>query len=227
MDPDAPARVFLLSPADCGGARARLVLSGRAAFPLAVRLRDGSAPLGEVMSFLSALYFRGKLTYARAFARPAAGVFVITPNAGLLPPGRMVTLEDLRRFAQGEVREDHAAYRRPLVAAATALADALPPGGEVVLLGSVATEKYRGPLAPIFGPRLLFPRLFAGLGDMSRGALLLRAARAGIELDYATLGHPGRENRRNPALGHGEGPHRLEMNRRGPPDGQRDVNRWR
>ena len=40
-------------------------------FPLARALRSGEgAPVGEVFSFLSGLYFRGKLAYAEAFARP-------------------------------------------------------------------------------------------------------------------------------------------------------------
>jgi hypothetical protein len=187
MSTTARPRIFLLSPADCGGDRARMILSPRAGFPLAVRLRDGGAPLGEVMSFMSGLYFRGKLTYARAFARPAQGVLVITPNAGLLPADQVVTLAELRRFARGEVREDRPGYRRPLVAAARGLAAALPPTGDVVLLGSLATDKYLGPLMPVFGPRLLYPRPFVGLGDMSRGALLLRAVRAGVELEYAPV----------------------------------------
>lgn len=181
------ARVFLLSPADCGSERARQIMSPRAAFPLAVRLRDGGAPLGDVMSFISGLYFRGKLAYARAFARPAQGVLVITPNAGLVSADQRVTLADLRRFARGEVRADRPGYRRPLVAAAQALAAALPADAQVVLLGSIATDKYASPLAPVFGPRLVFPPAFVGLGDMSRGAILLRAARAGIELEYTGL----------------------------------------
>jgi hypothetical protein len=184
------ARVFLLSPADLGGERARLVRSPRAVFPLAVRLRDGGAPLGDVMSFASALYFRGKLAYARAFARPPGGgpgVLVITPNAGLVPPDTMVTLADLRRLARGDVDPDRPGYRRPLLAATRTLAAGLEPHDSVVLLGSVATGKYAGVLAPVLGGRLLFPRTFAGLGDMSRGALLLRAVRDGVELDYAPL----------------------------------------
>ncbi len=190
MARQAPARVFLLSPADCGGERARLVMSPRAGFPLAVRLRDAGAPLGEVMSFMSALYFRGKLAYARAFARPpgeAPGVLVITPNAGLLPPDQVVTVDDLRRFARGDVDPERAGYRHPLVAAASALAGRLSLGDEVVLLGSIATAKYAAPLAPALGDRLRFPPAFAGIGDMSRGALLLRAVRTGVELEYAPL----------------------------------------
>ncbi|HEV8307070.1 MAG TPA: hypothetical protein VGW35_05335 [Methylomirabilota bacterium] len=182
-----PPRIFLLSPADCAGERARLVMSPRALFPLAARLRASGAPLGEVMAFMSGLYFRGKLAYARVFARPAEGILVITPNAGLVSADQVVTVKELRRFARGDVRVERADYRRPLVAAAEALAGVLPPAGEVVLLGSIATDKYTGPLAPIFGPRLLYPRVFTGLGDMSRGALLLRAVRAGVELEYAAV----------------------------------------
>jgi len=55
-------RVFLLSPANLGGPRARMLMRGRADFYLARRLRKaGGVPLGEVFSFVSALYFRGKL----------------------------------------------------------------------------------------------------------------------------------------------------------------------
>ncbi|MGH7264722.1 MAG: hypothetical protein ACREMB_07680 [Candidatus Rokuibacteriota bacterium] len=187
MTLDRPPRVFLLSPADCGSERARLVMSPRAAFPLAVRLRDGGAPLGDVMSFISGLYFRGKLAYARVFARPAEGVLVITPNAGLLPADHVLTLAELRRLSRGEIRPDRPSYHRPLAAAARTLAAALPADADVVLLGSIATDKYASPLAPIFGPRLVFPPRFVGIGDMSRGSILLRAARAGVELPYAPL----------------------------------------
>jgi len=45
-------------------------------------------------------------------------------------------------------------------------------------------------LWPIFGDRLRFPTAFAGLGDMSRGGLLLRAARENRELAYTTLEAP-------------------------------------
>jgi hypothetical protein len=39
-------------------------------------------------------------------------------------------------------------------------------------------------LLDVVGERLLFPTDFVGRGDMSRGALLLRAAREGRELAY-------------------------------------------
>jgi hypothetical protein len=87
-----PSRVFLLSPANLGGIRAQMMLSPNARFELARQLQSESgAPLGEIFSFVSGLYFRGKLAYARRFARPpdptdpvtAGGVLAITSNAGL------------------------------------------------------------------------------------------------------------------------------------------------
>ena len=65
--PPVPQRVFLLSPANAGGVRARMLLSGRAQFDLAVRLRREGLPLGEIFSFISGLYFRGKLVLVRNF----------------------------------------------------------------------------------------------------------------------------------------------------------------
>ena len=99
----APTRIFLLSPAHLGGKRAALLLGGRAGlrWPSGCRA-GGTITLGEAFSFLSGLYFRGKLTYARRFARPPAGVLgvqVITSNRGLLPAGHAVTAQELRAFA--------------------------------------------------------------------------------------------------------------------------------
>ena len=72
----------------------------------------------------------------------------------------------------------------PLVADARALADALPARARVVLLGSVATSKYVEVLGEALGARLHFPSDFIGRGDMSRGALMLRSAASGVELEY-------------------------------------------
>jgi hypothetical protein len=63
-------RVFLLSPANASGKRAQLLLREAATFELAERLRNGGLALGEAFSFISGLYFRGKLAYASAFAAP-------------------------------------------------------------------------------------------------------------------------------------------------------------
>jgi hypothetical protein len=180
-----PQRVFLLSPARVDGERAEMMLSPRATFPLAQRLREpGGAPLGEVMSFLSGLYFRGKLAYAEAFARPAGGVLVITQDAGLQSPSLPLTAAAMRQAARVDIDAANPRYRRPLEASAGALAALLRPMDEVVLLGSIASSKYVEVLAAVFGDRLLFPAEFVGRGDMSRGGLLLRCARAGTQLTY-------------------------------------------
>lgn len=192
-------RVFLLSPASAAGERAALLLGDRARFDLAVRLRSAAgAPLGEVFAFLSGLYFRGKLAYATRFA-PGA-VFVITPTAGLLPPETPLRREDLRRFASVPVSASEPAYRRPLVRDLRRLARAASDEARIVLLGSIATDKYCGPLLEVFGPRLLFPPDFVGRGDMSRGGLMLRAARAGVELGYGPVDGAVRRGTRPPRL---------------------------
>lgn len=197
-------RLFLLSPASCGGERARLVFNDRARFDLALRVRSPEgAPLGDVFTFLSGLYFRGKLVYARAFAAPPAGapgVLVITPNEGLLPADEPVTIARLRRFARVPIDASEPRYRRPLARHARALAGAIGPDVEVVLLGSIATGKYVDVLARAFGDRLRFPGEFVGRGDMSRGGLLLRSAREGRELEYRTLDGASRHGKRPPKL---------------------------
>jgi hypothetical protein len=183
-----PGRIFLLSPAHCGGERANLLFREGADFDLARRVRrPPGVALGEVFSFLSGLYFRGKLAYAQAFAVPPAGltgVYVITPNEGLRPADELVDLARLRRFAQVDIDADDARYHRPLRRDARRLAALLGRGDEVVLLGSVATGKYVDPLTDALGERLRFPGNFVGRGDMSRGGLLLRSVRDGRELDY-------------------------------------------
>jgi len=201
--------VYLLSPANCTGRRAQQLLSPRAGFELAHRLQSGSgAPLGEVFSFVSGLYFRGKLTYARRFADPAlaaddtcgSGVLVITPGAGLRSADTIVTSEAILSFASIDVDRDNPGYRRPLEQSAGALATALGPEGDVVLLGSIASPKYIDVLLGIFGDRLLFPPAFVGRGDMSRGGLLLRQAAAGEPLEYAPVRGAIRHGVRPPKL---------------------------
>ena len=160
-------------------------MNERAAFPLAERLRSGGVGIGEAFAFLSGLYFRGKLAYAERFARPPAhvpGVLVITATRGLMPAQAMVGPDDLRDFGSVDIRADDPRYREPLERDVRRLA--AHPETEIVLLGSVATGKYVDVLVEILGERVVFPADFVGRGDMSRGALLLRAAREGRELDY-------------------------------------------
>ncbi len=197
--------IFLLSPANASGVRGRMVMSERASFPVAAALRSPEgAPIGEVFSFLSGLYFRGKLAYARAFANPpdveSPGVFVITPAAGLRSADTHVTLDALRASANVDVAADNPAYRRPLEQSAHALAADIGPDCLVVLLGSIASPKYGDVLLAIFGERLLFPEEFVGRGDMSRGGLLLRAVAEGQELHYVQIAGAVRHGRRPPKL---------------------------
>ena len=192
-------RVFLLSPASCAGKRCRRLLRRGAAFELALRLGREGAPLAEVFSFLSALYFRGKLTYAQRFAVPpeeCPGVLVITPDRGLVLPELAITSPDLRAFARVPIDVGERRYTRPLGRDALALRARLPQAAEIVLLGSIATPKYVDVLLAAFGRALLFPRAFVGRGDMSRGGLLLRAARAGVELEYQSIDGAERRGRR-------------------------------
>ena len=202
-------RVFLLSPANCRGTRGKQAISPRATFAVAEQLRspEGVA-IGDLFAFVSGLYFRGKLTYARRFAAPpepanpivAGGIHVITPNAGLRPPETRVTREAFRRFSGADVHPDNAAYRRPLEQSARTLAGELGGACDVVLLGSIASPKYVEVLLAIFGDRLLFPIEFVGRGDMSRGGLLLRQAADGAELDYVPVAGAVRHGARPPKL---------------------------
>jgi hypothetical protein len=201
------SRVFLLSPAYLGGRRAELLLGGRGRFPLAARLRDGEpVPIGEAFAFLSGLYFRGKLAYATRFAEPVAGLpgaRVITSNRGLLPLDTPVTTPELRAMGDTEIRADDPRYRDPLARDLEALDQAIPPEAprpRVVLLGSVATGKYVDVLLAALGERLVFPAEFVGRGDMSRGGLLLRAAREGRELTYLPVATTVRRGPRPPRL---------------------------
>jgi hypothetical protein len=205
----ATGRIFLLSPANCSGPRAGMVLSERAQFDLAVRLRSAQGvAIGEVFAFVSGLYFKGKLAYSLAFARPpepgtpltGSGALVITPTAGLRPVETGVNADALRAFAGVDIAANDPRYRRPLIASARALDDEVGPDCDIVLLGSIASAKYVDVLTEVFGDRLRFPIAFVGRGDMSRGGLLLRCARAGEELTYVPVQGAVRHGPRPPRL---------------------------
>jgi hypothetical protein len=199
-------RVFLLSPAYAGGLRAKMIMSERAQFDLARRLRSNKPPtLGEVFAFLSGLYFRGKLAYANAFAPPRrrrSSVLVITPlrTRGLVPAATPIGLTDLREFADVDIHENDPRYRAPLERDVERLAAKLPAESQVVLLGSIATAKYVDVLLAHFGQRLCFPADFVGRGDMSRGGLLLRCAVDHCELNYIPVAGAVRKGKRPPKL---------------------------
>ena len=213
----SPPRVFLLSPAHAGGERAALLLRPEASFELAVELRSRhGASLGDVFTFASGLYFRGKRAYAQAFGRPPKGTppgLVITSGAGLVNPNVRITPGELQAMASVPIDLCEPRYREPLLEDAHALAKRLGPEGEVVLLGSVATGKYTALLLEAFGDRLLFPAEFVGRGDMSRGGLLLRAVRANAELEYTQVRGAVVHGRRPPRL-EGRGRHRADDGRK-------------
>jgi hypothetical protein len=181
-----------------------MLVREQARFDLAVKLRDGTATIGDIYSFISGLYFRGKMAYAEAFGAAPLGVspaLVIVPGAGLIPPETPITIEQLQAIAEIPVDERNEIYRVALLRAAKLLDQHAGPTCLHVLLGSVASGKYTGPLIEVFGERLVFPTDFVGRGDMSRGGLMLRHAHSEVELPYAPI---------RGAVLHGARPPRLE-----------------
>ena len=171
---------------------------------LGLQLQDGGARLGDVFAWLSALYFRGKLTYARRFGSAPEAALVMAPGLGLRAWDAVISAADLR--AMGTVDIETAAFARPLRRDAAVVNEVCGPSARIVLLGSIATGKYIDTLLEVFGARLVFPELFVGRGDMSRGGLMLRAARTGDELAYAPVAN---------AVLHGPRPPKLPRLRRG------------
>lgn len=196
-------RVFLLSPASCAGRRAQLLLRDSAAFPLAMQVRNGGAPLAEIFTFLSGLYFRGKAAYVRAFGNPPAGTppaFVITSSRGLVRLDENTTLEQLEDFARVPIGTDSPQFLEALEQTSRRLEAQLASDSLVVLLGSIATGKYVDTLLEVFRDRLRFPAEFVGRGDMSRGGLMLRCADDENELEYVPIDGRARHGQRPPRL---------------------------
>jgi hypothetical protein len=197
-------RIFLLSPANVGGKRARMLLNPEAGFELAQRLRTGAGvSLGEAFAFMSGLYFRGKLAYAQAFANAPdgqAGVLIITSNRGFVSADALVTAEELGSYSNVPIDARDERYRQPLIRDALALANSSSSNSSIVLLGSIASGKYVDHLLPIFGNRLQFPHEFVGRGDMSRGGLLLRSAAANRLLTHIPVAGASRRGSRPPRL---------------------------
>jgi hypothetical protein len=195
-------RLFILSPAFMGGKKAAQLLNSNARFDLAIRVRNQGAPLGEIFSFLSGLYFRGKWSYSKTFANPPAGLpkaFVITPNQGLCDAEKVLTLKNLKGFTQVPIELEDERYLKPLERDARSILE-MHPECRFVLLGSIATAKYIDPLLNIWAERLLFPSDFVGRGDMSRGGLMLRSAAKGEELRYIPVMGARRRGARPPKL---------------------------
>jgi hypothetical protein len=179
------SRIFLLSPANMAGVRAKLLLNPLAPFALARQLRTAGLPVADVFTFTSGLYFRGKISYARHFASASRGdvIRIITSNQGLIDPATVVRSKDIVAFGRNNIDPLDPKYHEPLRRDARLLAERIS-RGPVIFLGSIATPKYRHVLLDVFGDRLVFPIDFVGRGDMSRGGLLLKAVREDRELPY-------------------------------------------
>jgi hypothetical protein len=196
-------RIFLLSPAHCGGERAKLLYRPEARFELAMQLRTPKgAMIGDVFSFLSGLYFRGKMAYSARFAKPPSGVcgqLVITTNRGLLPADTYVTGKELQRMGCVPIDTEDRRYRAPLRKSLKELRERAS-NAQFVLLGSVASGKYVDILLEVLGEKLMFPLDFVGRGDMSRGGLMLRCVSANRELEYAAVASSVLHGTRPPKL---------------------------
>ena len=147
-------QIFLLSPARAGGRRYDVLLREGADFDLARRLRQGVARISEVYSFISGLYFRGKMAYAAAFRASPDDLpyaLVIVPGVGLIPPETPVTITHLRATAEIPAAESNPAYRDALLEAARLLDEHAGTACSYVLLGSIASGKYTTPLLEVFG----------------------------------------------------------------------------
>lgn len=181
--------LFLISPARCNGERAEMLAASKTA-AMGLLLRGEGAPIGDVFAWLSALYFRGKLTYARAFAKPPAslpGALVMAPGAGLRSPETRISGIALRAMGGVDVESD--AFVKPLRRDAELVDRAYGGAARVVLLGSIATGKYVDTLLEVFGERLVFPggvrrtgrheprRVDAARGAQRRGARVRRGER--------------------------------------------------
>src|SRR5215467_8744452 len=67
-------RIFLLSPANVRRIRGARITSEAVESNMTARLRNPGMPLGEVFSFISGLYFRGKVAYAERLAEVGGDV---------------------------------------------------------------------------------------------------------------------------------------------------------
>jgi len=143
---------------------------------IARRLRNQGVPLGEVFSFISGLYFRGKLAYAEKFAEVAGDVraaYVITASAGLIP----CELERLREISAGEVDRANEKYRGPLDRDSAPLSELVGTDCQVVLLGTIASPKYVQPLLESFGEQLwLLKNSFPGISATKFDRKLLNSS---------------------------------------------------
>ena len=167
-------------------ARGLRLIDGSSASSLAQQLQtESGAPLCEVFAFLSSLYFRGKLAYARAFARPPhamRGVFIVTPGAGLCTKRRLSPRRP-RRVCGGRGRSRNPHFVAPLLRDVQALV-ASASSTRASCCSAASLRQVRRAAAAGVRERLLFPADFVGRGDMSRGGLCCAPRAKASELDY-------------------------------------------
>jgi hypothetical protein len=140
--PAAPTPRVSTFPANTSAIRRQLLLNSNSEFELAQRIRRQGAPLGELFSFISSLYFRGKLADAKA---GFPSTLVVTTSRGLLSPETVITLDDLLEMSAVSIDPGDARYRESLCQDARAGWRATT-GSQIVLLGSIAIGKYVDPL---------------------------------------------------------------------------------
>ncbi len=130
------------------GACARPAQSRRVVRARRPRSLTRGHPLGEAFTFLSGLYFRGKLAYARQFG-VAAGSQCARDHDEPRPacPGRARAPRDLVAFSRVDIAGADPRFVKPLRRSAETLAASLESDVCVVLLGSIATGKYVGHVA--------------------------------------------------------------------------------
>src|SRR5512133_356296 len=89
-------KIFLLSPANLNGPRAKQFTSPRAKFEAARMYQSPEGvPIALAFAFMSSLYFRGKISYALQFGG-VEGTRIITPGFGLVPPDWRLTQDRMK-----------------------------------------------------------------------------------------------------------------------------------
>lgn len=151
---------------------------------------DPPQTLGEAFSRISALYFWGKLAYARHFGRGRPhleAVQIITPSRGLMAANAPVTAQLLDEFADTAIGAAEARYRDALTESLVRLTEEAGEAAEFVFLGSLATPKYTSLLIEQLGAAVLTPASFVGMGNMRRGSVLLRSVDEELPLRLVSL----------------------------------------
>ena len=144
------------------------------------------------------------MTYAERFGRPPPGLsggLVISPVEGLRFLHEPVTLERLRGWADVPIDAANPRFTRPLVRARRrSRAGPRRAAPASCCWAAWPPTNTSSPCPRSSATTCCSRRTSSAAGDMSRGALLLRAARAGQELAYAPVEGARRHGPRAPRL---------------------------